>query len=109
MWMSDNQLLSTIIVAAITSGGTFLATRIKSKSDVDASKTTVESVYVGEMRQIIEDYKKEREALKAEKEKLQALVEKVQKINRELEEDNRLLKQENQELREENNILKGGK
>lgn len=107
--MSDNQLLSTIVVAAITSGGTYLASRMKSRSEVAASKTTVESVYVAEMRKIIEDYQKEKEALKTEKEKLQALVEKVQKINRDLEEDNRLLKQENRELREENQILKGGK
>lgn len=110
--MNDNQQqqwLVTIILPIITSVGTYFATKAKGRADVDASKTTVESIYVSEMRQIIEDYKKEREALKAEKEKLQALVEKVQKINRELEEDNRLLKQENRELREENNILKGGK
>lgn len=108
--MKDEQRwFVTIVLSIISSGGTYLATRTKGKSDVEASKTTVESVYIAEMRKIIEDYQQEREALKAEKEKLQALVEKVQKINRELEEDNRLLKQENRELREENQILKGGK
>lgn len=108
MRMPSEQLLSTLAVAVITSGFTFLATRSKSRADVETSKTTVESVYVAEMRKIIEDYQQEREALKAEKEKLQALVEKVQKINRELEEDNRILKQENRDLREEIQILKGG-
>lgn len=107
--MGSDQWFVTVMVAAITSGGTYFATKAKGKADVDASKATTESVYVAEMRKIIEDYKEERAALKAEKEKLQALVDKVQKINRQLEEDNRLLKQENQELREENNILKGGK
>lgn len=103
------QWLVTIVLALITASSTFLAAKTKGKADVDMSKTNVESVYISEMRKIIEDYQKEREALKAEKEKLQALVEKVQKINRELEEDNRLLKMENKQLREENQILKGGK
>lgn len=99
MSMAGDQWFVTIVVAAITSGGTYLAAKAQGKASVD-------SVYVDEMRKIIEDYKKEREALKAEKEKLQKLVEKVQKINRELEEDNRLLKEENHQLRNKISILK---
>lgn len=105
----QQQWIVTIILALITALSTYFATKTKGKADVETSKTTVESVYIAEMRKIIEDYQKEREALKAEKEKLQALVEKVQKINRELEEDNRILKQENRDLREEIQVLKGGK
>lgn len=106
--MGEYQWVITLGGAAIGAIGTYFATKVKGKADVDASRSSVESVYISEMRKIIEDYQKEREALKAEKEKLQALVEKVQKINRELEEDNRLLKMENKQLREENQILKGG-
>lgn len=100
------QVIVTSAVAVLTSFLTFQATKVRSKADVDSSKSPVESVYVAEMREIIEDYKLEREALKAEKEKLQTLVERAQKINRELEEDKRLLKIENAELKKENNILK---
>lgn len=107
MNMQDStQWIVTIVVAVVTSFGTFQAAKVKSKADVDTSKTSVESVYIAEMREIIEDYKLEREALKAEKEKLQALVDKVQKINRELEEDKRVLKLENKELKKENGDLK---
>lgn len=111
----STQWIVTIAVAIVTSFGTFQATKVKSRAEVDTSKTNVESVYIAEMREIIEDYKLEREALKAEKEKLQALVDKVQKINRELEEDKRILKIENANLKKENvdlkkelNIAKGG-
>lgn len=105
--MQDStQWIVTIAVAVVTSFGTFQAAKVKGKADVDISKTSVESVYIAEMREIIEDYKVEREALKAEKEKLQALVDKVQKINRELEEDKRILKIENAGLKKENVELK---
>lgn len=113
--MQDSQWIVTIIVAIVSSFGTFQAAKVKSRADVDTSKTSVESVYIAEMREIIEDYKVEREALKTEKEKLQALVDKVQKINRELEEDKRILKIENANLKKENvdlkkelKIVKGG-
>lgn len=102
----STQWVVTIVVAVVTSFGTFQAAKVKSKSDVDTSRTSVESVYISEMREIIENYKVEREALKAEKEKLQALVDKVQRINRELEEDKRILKIENAGLKKENGDLK---
>lgn len=105
--MQDStQWIVTIVVAVVTSFGTFQAAKVKSKADIDTSKTSVESVYIAEMREIIEDYKVEREALKAEKVKLQEIVDKVRKINSELEEDNRLLKIENGDLKKENFILK---
>lgn len=106
MWMQSDQWFVTIVLSLIASGGTYFAAKVQSRATVDVSKSNVESVYVAEMRKIIEDYQKEREALKAEKEKLQALVDKVQKINRELEEDNRLLKKENHQLRDEIKALK---
>lgn len=105
--MQDNtQWIVTIAVAVVSAFGTLQVAKVKGKAEVVSSKTSVESVYIAEMREIIDNYKLEREALKSEKVKLQALVDKVQKINRELEEDKRILKIENANLKKENVDLK---